>query len=79
MMLCVERQLLPALIGGREDLDDERGRVQPDAGCAGAVQASIGHTEVVLGLPEVELAHPGQQAGAAGWGIEQHRELLADE
>src|SRR5436305_9823490 len=73
-----ERQLLPGLIIGREDLHDECGRSVPNPGCSRAVKPSVGHAKVVLGLAEVELAHRGTQPRRARRRSEQLRELLAD-
>jgi hypothetical protein len=51
---------------------------EPHAGCSGAVQASVGHAEILLGLTQVELAHRRLQPGGVRRTIEQHRELLSD-
>jgi hypothetical protein len=74
----VERELVPGLIAWREDLEDERGRRQPDAGCARPVQPPIGDAEVLLGLAEVELADRGREPGGARQRTQLLGELLAD-
>jgi hypothetical protein len=52
----VEGELLPGLVSGRNDLDDQRRGWVPRAGAAGAVQGAVGDTEVVFAIAEIGLA-----------------------
>ena len=55
-MGSIEGQLLPALVAGGDDLDNQRRGGEP--GLAGdlAVQAAVGNAVVLFGFPEVDLS-----------------------